>query len=119
MAKLQKFWEQIREAPDEIRSIVENLDLLSAILREIAFRIQQTGDVDANLIGALESCARRIKPLQDITNKALPSFTSGSRLSRKWSAVKVARKEEKVRKFRDCLEETKTTLLLVQQHSQE
>jgi hypothetical protein len=119
MAKLQEFWQQMRDAPDDIRSIVENLDLLSAILREIAFRAQQTVAVEPTLIKAIESCARRMEILQDIANELLPPLVSGSRFSRKWSAVKAARKEEKLRQFRSCLEETKTSLLLVQQHSQQ
>ena len=47
-----------------------------------------------------------------LANKYKPGLDSKSRRIRKWNATKVAFKNKKFNKFRDSLNETKSTLIL-------
>ena len=50
--------------------------------------------------------------LLSIVREFEPDFSAHSSKVRLWKAFKAARKKQKLKRFRDSLQETKTTLLL-------
>ena len=112
--KLYDFWQSVKEAPEDIRAITADLNLLWGVLSNIAFEAQHVGP-DATLTTVLQSCNSNVKTLILAPQVIEPGFTSTSLRVRKWSAVKAVWKREKLSNFQAVLERLKTTLLLVQQ----
>ena len=117
LKQLHDFWDSVREAPDDIHTIQEELELLSSVLAEMANEMQHSGP-DQTLTRALKTCCDKVNKLTRITNEMEPGFASRSLRIRKWTAFKAVFKSEKIQKFQKVLEELKSTLILAQQSSQ-
>lgn len=113
--KLCEFWKSIKEAPEEIRAISADLELLSSVLIQVAHETQHA-EPDATLIAALNGCCVKVKTLTTILNEIEPGFASKSLRIRKWTAFKAVLKHGELKKFQEALERLKGTLLLVQQN---
>lgn len=113
--KLCDFWTSIKEAPENIRAISVDLELLSSVLTQIALETQHV-EPDATLIAALNSCCVKVKTLTTILNEIEPGFASTRFRVRKWTALKATLKHGELLKFQEGLERLKGTLLLVQQN---
>ena len=112
--QLCDFWSSIKDAPGNIRTVIADLELLTNVLAEIAFEAQHTGP-DTTLAAVLQSCTGKLKSLAALTNNLEPGFYSRSSKIRKWSAVKLILKREKMTRFQEVLESLKSTLVLAQQ----
>ncbi|KAI9719084.1 MAG: hypothetical protein M1812_003714 [Candelaria pacifica] len=114
--KLYEFWQSVKDAPDDVRTCVGDLRLLSAALDNVASRESIQGP---NLIVTeiLNNCVGKIKILSGIVESFEAGFASTKARVRKWSAFKAALKIEKIRKFRIALQEVKITLILARQYS--
>ncbi|MCJ1415515.1 hypothetical protein MMC32_001847 [Xylographa parallela] len=115
---LYQYWESIKEAPADISTVVQDLKLLAAILRQIESDEQKYGQAP-EVTDVLKSCMAKVDTLRNLVEELEPGFASKHRLQRKWSALKAVLKNDKVEKFRRSLEETKTTMLLARSLSQE
>ena len=112
--KLCDFWKTIRDAPEDVRMISTELEVLSSVLTQIANDAQSVRP-EATLISALNGCWTQVNLLTDLINKVEPGFASKKSCVRKWSAFKAAFKNGQTKKFQEILERMKCTLLLVQQ----
>ncbi len=112
--KLRDFWKSIKEAPEDIRAISVDLEILSNVLIQIANETQHV-EPDATLIAALSGCCVKVKILTTILNEIEPGFASTSARVRKWTAFQAVLKRGELIKFQEALESLKGTLLLVQQ----
>ena len=115
--KLCSFWSSIRDAPEDIKPISLDLDLLSYVLTEIAFEAQHFGP-DAISVAALEACSVRVRSFTTILEQIEPDFASASRRIRKWTAFKAVLKRGQIANFQEALDRLKATLLLAQQSLQ-
>lgn len=113
--KLHDFWKSIKEAPEDIRDISVDLELLSSVLTQIAYEAQHV-EPDAALIAALNGCSVKVKTLTTLLNEIEPGFTSKSSRIRKWTAFKAVLKHGELMRFQEILERLKGTLVLVQQN---
>ena len=113
--KLCDFWKSIEEAPENIRAISVDLELLSSVLIQIAHETQHV-EPDATLIAALNVCCVKVKMLTKILNEIEPGFASTKIRVRKWTALKAVLKQGELMKFQEALDRLKGTLLLVQQN---
>lgn len=111
--KLSEFWISIKSAPDDIHAIITDLHILSRILNRIAFEGQRLRQ-DLSMIAALNSCSYMIKKLKVIVDDLEKGLKSTSSAIRTWSALKASFKSDRLKKFQDYLEGTKSTLLLIQ-----
>jgi len=107
--KLYDFWSSVKDAPESIRAIAKELELLSGILDKIEHGQHGTGSEISNV---LESCREQVASLVTIVNSLVPGFEAESRRTRTWSSLKAVFKKDKVAEFRMCLAETKITLNL-------
>ena len=112
--QLYDFWDSVKEAPDDVRTVTTDLSLLSSVLAEMAFEEQKNGP-DQTLNKVLEACCDRIQKLTRITSDMEPGFASRSLRTRKWTAFKAVLKGEKIQRFQMILEGLKSTLILAQQ----
>jgi hypothetical protein len=105
ISKLRDFFESIKMAPAVIALFVKDLGQLSSIL--------DTMKVDGSIPNdILTTCMDKIKDLHAITDELEPGFQSVNRKVRQWTSFKAARKDRVIQRFRNTLEETKTTFIL-------
>ncbi|PVH68362.1 hypothetical protein DL98DRAFT_631493 [Cadophora sp. DSE1049] len=102
LVKLYDFWGSVRDAPDEVIQMLFDLKLLENILHGLITRKDPSPHLLISIVRELE-----------------PNFSSNSRRVRMWGAFRAVRKKQKLQRFRDSLQETKTTLVLaLMPHSQ-
>lgn len=112
--KLCEFWNSVKEAPKEIETATNYLKLLQSILCSIADEAQYTKP-DTILTHALEDCHKKVDSLVSTLEDIEPGFASTKARTRKWTAVKTAFMDTKLKKFQDIVESLKSTILLAQQ----
>jgi hypothetical protein len=108
--KLYDFWKSIQGAPDDLQSITHDLSHLHIILKES--KLRGSDGIPASI---LDGCAKKVESLVALIDRLEPGFSSSKKRVRKWSAIKWVLQEGKIRKFKQSLEETKTTIALAQQ----
>lgn len=113
--QLCDFWSSIENAPEEIRTIKADLELLTSVLAEMALEAQRTRP-DTTLAAVLQSCTEKLKSLTALTYSLEPGFSSSSSRVRKRTAFKFVLKSEKLTKFQEVLDRLKNTLVLAQQN---
>ena len=115
--KLYEFWGAVKDAPDTIRGMASDLELLSDVLSRIALEAQSSAP-GHTMIAALKNCNSKIQSITVQIEKFEPGFASKRSHVRKWSAIKTALKEGKLEKLLLAVEGVKTTLILAQQNFQ-
>ena len=115
VSKLCDFWNSIEEAPEDIRAVSADLELLSGFLAQISCEAQHV-EPDPTLIAALNGCSMKIEALAMILSEIEPGFGSRSLRVRKWTAFKAVLKHGQIVKFQEVLDRLKCTLLLVRQN---
>ena len=76
--KLYEFWESVQDAPNDIRAVVKELRLLSAVLEGIQSNERRYGP-DPTTTSVLESCADKVTALLGLVDDLEPGFASTSR----------------------------------------
>ena len=112
--KLHEFWNSVKDAPESIRAIAVDLELLSNVLADIASEAQHV-DLDTSVGNILSTCTTKSQALHVILDNMGAGFSAANVISRKWARVKAVLKKEKVKNFQEILESLKTTLILAQQ----
>ena len=105
----------IEEAPEDVKELDHYLTILSDLVNKIGQQAEHHGDIESTILAAVQQTFKRISHLQEMVEELRPLLGSGNKLKRKWTALKAVRKQEILQKFRGYLEETKSTLILVQQ----
>lgn len=111
IAKLSDFLGSIQEAPNNIKVILTDLDLLSTILSDIQLHENKYAP-NASVKSALASLEHKVAAFMALVKQYEPSSKSSSRRMRKWTSVKAAFKDKKVKAFQQSLNDSKTTLML-------
>ena len=112
--KLAAFWNNVKDAPEDVHSIAVDLNLLTSILTEIASEAQHV-ELDTSLVAILQDCQLKVTTLTSILHGIERGFASGSSTIRKWTALKAVFQNEKLRRFQEVLDRLKSTLILAQQ----
>ena len=112
--KLSDFWKSVQNAPKDVHDIVADLELLSPILNEIESEAERNQS-HLPLENALRGCISISEELTAILESFQTGLASDKRARRKWTAIKCARKLDKLSRFQDRLERLKTNLILVLQ----
>jgi hypothetical protein len=110
--KFSDFIDSAKEAPENVESILSELRFLSSILEDI--RLQQSSPLNTNTSAAnrLTDLQQKITTFAALANRYRPSLNSKDRRIKKWTAMKVAFKSEKFKKFSDSLNQEKLNLIL-------
>lgn len=109
LKKFADFIDSIKEAPKDVESDLFGLRDLSSMLEEI-----QASPLNTDLIATLRLTAlqQQITSFAALANRYRPSLDSQDRQVQKWTAIKVAFKSEKFKKYRDDLNREKLNLML-------
>lgn len=113
--KLYDFYSSVKQAPEHVRGIASDLELLSTVLAGIALEAQRFAP-DETLSAVLGGCTHRIKSLMVLTNDMEPGFASHSLRVQKWTTFKAVLKDVNLGKVQDGVERLKISLLLAQQN---
>lgn len=114
--RIQDFWDRIKNAPAEIRSVLDDLALLSMVLRLIESNVTARRIHSQVLSLALNNCLCKVQVMERLLEQfQIGSTTPRNWRRRSWVTITAVRKDEKLARYRRSLEETKTTLMLALQ----
>ena len=111
IAKLSDFLGSIQEAPDNVKVILTDLELLSIILTDIQLH-ENKYTLNPSVKIVLASLEHKVAAFTALVKQHEPSSKSSSRRIRKWTSVKAAFQDKKFKNFQQSLNDTKTTLIL-------
>lgn len=106
----------IRNAPDEVHSVVHDLLLFSKILDEIRENDEKFGSHDTTKL-ALKRCAEIMASLDAITGPLVAGLGSKSAFTRTLKGIETVRQADRVSYLRMTLQDLKATLILARQNS--
>ncbi|EON67347.1 hypothetical protein W97_06600 [Coniosporium apollinis CBS 100218] len=114
--KLCGLFSSIRNAPEDIKSILKDLQVLETVRKSIQHNQELYGP-HQEVAAALQGCHQELLALQAIVDDLAPGFAMRNSFQRKWNAIRSVSKSEKMKDFRARLQEAKTTLILALQSS--
>ena len=118
--KLKSYWDQIQDAPDDIRDLLEELEDLGCIIADIE-EDQQRNPMSSIILDSTSSsrCLQRCKQgadrLKDLVDDLSTHVGSSNQLKRKRASAKVVMKKAQIEKFRARLERAVRLLTLSRQ----
>lgn len=96
------FLSTIKEAPNELVTLIETLEQMQACLDQVRGLAEQFSD--ARLAGslvfifnALKLCEKRVKPLSDLVKKLENGSKSGKAVRRTWTSLNVAFRKSRLK----------------------
>ena len=121
LTKLKSYWDQIQEAPEDIASLIEEIEVLQLLLADVEDDQRRNPVSSLLLNGAtasrcLDHCKRAADQLSGLTEEVGSDIQSSGKLRRKWASTKVVLKKDKLDKYRSKLERT-IRFLSLSQHS--
>ena len=120
IAKLKSYWDQLNEAPEDIRLLMEELEDIHLLLLEIEDD-QRWNPFSSTILErntksrCLEHCRRAADSLKTLTDELEVDFNLSNKLKSKWASAKVVLKKDKIEKYRLRLERSIRLLSLSQQ----
>jgi hypothetical protein len=105
--KLKSYLDQIKDAPEDIRILVESIELLQLSLAEIECdqARQQTVLLGTNsTLRSLDYCRRGVERLRRVVDDLTPDFEDAKSTKRKWAAAKMIWRRERMEKHRSNLD---------------
>lgn len=117
--KLCDFWTSIQDGPKDINSIIQDLQVVSDIVRDIRLEASNERPHSSALsasIAALNGCSSSMEALQSIIDQLQPGISSPKPTLRKWATFRAVWKGDRLRKFQETLRDTKITLILARQN---
>ena len=112
--KLHRFWTSVRDLPEDIAGIIDDLQILQRILDEIGLeeqRLQTAGLLCQTSTEVLDKCRDNIRRLGALIRGFELEFPS-CKYARTWVIVKIYFKKEKIDRFQKLLDRTMQYLLL-------
>jgi len=118
--KLSNFWSSVRDAPQSVADIVDDLGIVSKALEDIGreantSRLHSTS-LDLSLT-SLHLCSEKVQRLQSLLEEFQSGVSATKRRKRVLASFKAAWMEDKISKFHDSVRDLKTTLLITRQSS--
>ena len=109
IVKLNSYWDQIQNAPEDIHDLIEELEVLSHLLADIADDQEQNAMsslmFDSTAISrCLQHCQKGADRLKELTDKLSTELDSMTRTRKKWASAKVVLKKGQIDKYKEKLE---------------
>ncbi|TGO64904.1 hypothetical protein BCON_0005g01040 [Botryotinia convoluta] len=110
--KLKQFWDEVKEAPEDIQYTLEELETLSLVLSDIhTSNLNLPWIPSATVTRCLELCRRGT----DILNTTVKDMNGAISKRRKIGSAKVVLKKDTLEKFRNRLTDAQYVLMLSRQ----
>ncbi|CZR68075.1 uncharacterized protein PAC_17974 [Phialocephala subalpina] len=109
IATLKSYWDEIKDAPEEVNSLLEDIEDLHIILDDIKDD-QNRNPVSPLLLGStsmaicLTHCRRAADQLKELVDELGADINAPGRFSRKHTALKVVLKRKKVERYKNKVE---------------
>ena len=120
ICKIRSYWDQIQDAPEEIRDLLEELEDLGCIIADIE-EDQQRNPISSIILDSksstrcLQRCRQGADRLRDLADDLSTDISSSNRLSFKRACVKVVLKEAQIKRYRARLKRAVRLLSLSHQ----
>lgn len=120
IVKLKSYWDQVQNAPEDVRDLIEELEDLSYLLADIADD-QQSNPMSSLIFDStsasrcLQHCKRGADRLVELTDNLSTDLDASNGLRRKWASAKVMLKKDQVDRYKAKLERAIRLLSLSQQ----
>jgi hypothetical protein len=118
--KLKSYWDQIQDAPEDMRDLIEELEDLNQLLIDI--EEDQRQNPMSNLIldpssssRCLQHCKQGAARLKELTDSLSEDMKGSSKSKRKWASVKLVLKKDKIDRYRIKLQRVISLLNLSHQ----
>lgn len=114
--KISKFLTSVQGAPSEVIELGQTLDQLNSTLKQVSYLLEQQYLVlrlpgsPVFITNALENCERRIKTLEDVTQKANISTNHRNRVQRSWDAMSFVSKKKDIQEMQSQLRDAEAGL---------
>jgi hypothetical protein len=117
---LKAFWDQVNDAPDDLKWYIREIEIFSFVLADIKADIAQDSTASSLLSNksVVKTCqlfSEATKELDTLLKDFERDINSSSRLLRSYAAVKIMMKKNKVEKYRSRLKTVTQLLSLSQQ----
>lgn len=108
VTKLKSYWNEIKEAPEDIKLLMEEIEDLQLLLTEMEqdrSRNPMSGTIlePSSASKCLSLCKRGAATLKQLADDLGADIDASSRLKRKWTSAKVVLKKDKIVKYQSRL----------------
>lgn len=118
LQKVHDFWQSVKEAPDDITHVSEEINLFMTWLAVIANNYQRQGydHQNPNHIAATDTLRLCLATVHDMNDglRDLKSHYSTRFLSQRWASIKFVFRKDKREKLMQQIERMKSLLIIVQ-----
>lgn len=117
-ATLKRLWDEVKDVPEEVNALLEEIELLHPFLAEMENEFLQTPDIMKNLNAAkraLNYCRQAGSDLESLVEDMQQQIFTARGLKRKIAKVKVALKKDQIRDYKRRLRSILHLLSLSQQ----
>ncbi|KAI9845927.1 MAG: hypothetical protein M1837_004463 [Sclerophora amabilis] len=110
---LHDFWADVEDAPDDVRRVIDDLNMMNGLLRQLASEDEANKSADDHLpTQMLKYCMENLEEALSFLKSLKVGFEDGKPV-KKWSRIKVVLgKTERINKCRSVLGSLKSTLSL-------
>ena len=118
--KIKSFWDDMKDVPDDIGDLMEQLDALQYMLSHIEDR-QSRNPYPSFLLDrssetrCLSICKKAADQLKSIADDLSADINTSKRIHRKWASARVVLEKRKLEKYRKRLKRAISLLLMSQQ----
>jgi hypothetical protein len=109
--KLKSFWEAVKEAPEDIKHLIDEIEILSLVLSEIGKESDEGEEppiASPSASKCQELCQKGLKALQDVVHELESEMKKRKRVG----SVKAVLKKGTVDKLKDRLRSAQLLLML-------
>ncbi|MCJ1455558.1 hypothetical protein MMC28_005913 [Mycoblastus sanguinarius] len=98
--KLKSYWDQIQNAPEDVRDLIEEVELLQHLLVDIE-EDQQRNPISSLILDStsmskcLQQCKQGVDRLRELTDSLGTDLEASKILRKKWSSAKIVFKKDK------------------------
>ena len=117
VVKLKSYWDEVKDAPEDIWLLMEELEELNMLLSTIRDNLQR--DPMSNTIAAaipaskcLDHCQRGARRLQELTEDLHADINTERGAKLRWASAKVVMKKDKIKRYKSRLESSIRLLTL-------
>ena len=108
VVKLKSLWNQIKDAPEDLRDLIEELEMLSQLLAD-AERDQEQNPLSGLVLDphsksqCLRYCKKSVIQLKELTDDFADALETKGKLRKTWSSAKIVFKKNETRRFESKL----------------
>jgi len=109
VAKLKSYWDELKEVPEDVRLLVEEIEDLQLLLSDIEAD-QRRNPISSTVLDTnsasrcLEHCKRGADRLKELTDDLGVDIMASNRFRSKWASARVILKKDKIEKYKSRLE---------------